>query len=83
MYNIDFNKYTIDELKGFEKELLNAIKIKENEEKLKLLINIIKALREFEKRFPDEFIGEFDCEDYYAGEIADEIKRYCAIILEG
>ena len=33
MYNIDFNKYTIDELKDFEKELFNAIKAKENEKR--------------------------------------------------
>ena len=82
MYNIDFNKCTIDELKVFEKEIHNTIKTRENEERTELLTNIIKALRAFEKRFPGEFIGEFDCESYYAGEIADEIKRCCDIILK-
>lgn len=83
MYNIDFNKYTIDELKDFEKELFDAIKAKEKGEKSELLINIIKALREFEKKFPNDFIGEFVDEDYYANEIADEIERYNEDILEG
>lgn len=83
MYNIDFNKYTIDELKNFEKELINTIKAKENEKSIELLTNIIKALREFEQRFPTKVIGEFGDEYYYASEIANELERYNEDILEG
>lgn len=83
MYNIDFNKYTIDELKDFEKELFNAIKTKEKGEKSKLLTNIIQALKEFDKKFPDTCIAEFGDEYYYANEIIDELERYNEDILEG
>lgn len=83
MYNIDFNKYTVDELKAFEKELLYAIKAKEKREKSKLLINIIQVLKEFDKKFPDTIIAEFSCEYCYTNEIVDELERYNEDILEG
>lgn len=83
MCYIDFNKYTIDELKDFEKELFNAIKIKEKGEKSKLLTNIIQALKEFDKKFPGTCIAEFVDEYYYANEIIDEFERYNEDILEG
>ena len=84
MYNIDFNKYTIDELKDFEKELFNAIKTKESKEKSELLTNIIQALKEFDKKFLGTCcIAEFGDEYYYASEIAHELERYNKDILEG
>lgn len=83
MYNIDFNKYTIDELKDFEKELFNAIKTKEKEEKSELLINIIQALKEFDKKLPGTIIAEFVDEYYYPDEIINELERYNEDILEG
>lgn len=83
MYNIDFNKYTIDELKNFEKELFNAIKAKEKREKSKLLINIIQALKEFDKKFPETTLAEFSCQYYYINEIIDILERYNEDILEG
>lgn len=83
MYNIDFNKYTIDELKDFEKELFDAIKTKEKEAKPKLLTNIIQALKEFDKKFPGVFIAEFVNEYYCADEIINELERYNEDILEG
>lgn len=82
MYNIDFNKYTIDELKDFEKELFNAIKTKEKEEKSELIINIIQALKKFDKKFPGAFIAEFADEYYCADEIINELERYNEDILE-
>ena len=82
MYNIDFNKYTVDELKAFEKELFNAIKTKEKREKSELIINIIQALKKFNKRFPDAIVVEFGDEYYYANEIIDELERYHEDILE-
>ena len=82
MYNIDFNKYTIDELKDFEKKVYKIIRTKENEEKAELLTNIIKLLREFEERFPGDFIAQFCSEDYYANEIIDELERYNAFVFE-
>lgn len=83
MYNIDFNKYTIDELKNFEKELFNAIKVKEKKEKSELLINIIQALKEFDEKFPGTIIAEFGDEYFYPYEIIDEIERYYEDVLEG
>lgn len=82
MYNIDFDKYTIDELKGFEKELIYAIKAKESKEKSELLTNIIQALKKFDKKFPGAIVAEFGDEYYYANEIIDELERYNEDILE-
>lgn len=82
MYNINFNKYTIDELKDFEKELFNAIKTKEKGEKSELLINIIQALKEFDKKFPGTIIAEFVDECYCTDEIINELERYNEDILE-
>lgn len=83
MYNIDFNKYTIDELKDFEKKLFNTIKARENKEKSESLTNIIQALKEFDKKFPGAIIAEFGDEYYYVNEITHEIERYNEVILEG
>ena len=83
MYNIDFNKYTVDELKAFEKELFNAIKAKEKKEKSKSLINIIQALKEFDKKFPGTIIAEFGDEYFCTDEIINEFERYNEDILEG
>jgi len=82
MYNIDFNKYTIDELKDFEKELFNAINAKEKKEKSELLINIIQALKEFDEKFPGTIIAELADEYYYTDEIINELERYNEDILE-
>lgn len=82
MYNIDFNKYTLDELRDFEKELFNVIKTKDKEEKSKLLINIIQALKEFDKKFPGTIIAEFADEYYCTDEIINELERYNENILE-
>lgn len=83
MYNIDFNKYTFDELKDFEKELFNAIEAKEKGEKSKLLTNIIQTLKEFDKKFPGTIIAEFGDEYYCTDEIINELERYNEDILEG
>ena len=83
MYNIDFNKYTVDELKAFEKELFNAIKAKEKKEKSESLINIIQALKEFDKKFPGTIIAEFGDEYFCPDEIINELERYNEDILEG
>jgi hypothetical protein len=74
--NINFIEYTTEELKEFVSNIDKIIKKREEEEKNSLLINIIKALYEFDKKFKFEDIACFDCADYNAADIAGEIKRH-------
>jgi len=74
--NLNFNEYTTEELKDFASNINVIIKNREAEEKKNLLKNIIKALQEFSEKFKYEDIAYFDCEDFTAAEIAEEIKGY-------
>lgn len=74
--NLNFNEYTTEELKKFTLNINEIIKSREQEEKDTLLRNIIKALHEFDKKFGCEEIAIFDCYEYDAVSIAEEIKRH-------
>lgn len=78
--NLNFNEYTTEELKKFTLNINGIIKSREQEEKNTLLRNIIKALQEFDKEFKYEEIACFDCYEYNAASIAEEIKRYNNIV---
>ncbi len=75
--NIDYEKYTDEELKNIGMEIAEAIEKRTKAKKATALKNIINELEKFMTEFPCEYIIEdLDWGPHDAIDLIDEIKRY-------